>query len=111
MGDRYRSREKISASQQQEPARPQDGELRKQQDRSEEIDDRECRLIARKRRRNLGHRYAGERRGADENNRRDADHDHRHHALARFCRQRGQKDVAVMWVHDSLRRFGVERAG
>jgi hypothetical protein len=99
--------EEVSTRQQQERPRPQDTELRKQQDCGDEIDDRERGLIACNERRNLGQRRTGKRHGANEQNRRDADYGQRSRAFAARRRQCREKDITVVCVHHRLPRTGI----
>jgi hypothetical protein len=61
MNHRGRSGEQISARQQQQRARSLDGELRKQQDRRDEVVDRKRGLVAGNECRHRRHRHGGER--------------------------------------------------
>jgi hypothetical protein len=73
VNDRRACGEQVSARKQQESPRPQDAELREQEDGGDKIVDRERGLITRNERWNGSKRYTGERHGTCEENRRDAD--------------------------------------
>jgi hypothetical protein len=92
---RNRRGEQISAGEQQERAGTQNRELRKQQHRSDEVVDRQRRLIACDESGHLRQRNVGIGYDEREQQRRQADDHHCRNAIAACGRQSGQENVGV----------------
>ncbi len=93
VNDRCHRGEQISAGEQQQRPRAHDGELRKQQDGRDQVVDCERGLIARNEGRNRGKRHGGVERGADEQNRGNADDAESPYAVTVGGRQGRKKDL------------------